>query len=140
MIIYEIVCNITGERYIGSTTQKLSHRLHKHTYGAKSNHPRSNYKSKQIINRGDYQVNILEEGDIDMKREQYYIETLENINDRNAFGLNKQRIKERDKKRSPESMTKRREYSKNYKEYQRTWGGDCRTHNNLLLISLDLFE
>jgi len=138
MIIYEIVCNITGERYIGSTNQKLSHRIHKHVYGARSNHPKSNYKSKEIILRDDYQVNILEEGECGKEREQYYLETLENINDRYAVGHNKQRIRDRDRPRS--KNPKRKEYSKNYKAYQRTWGGDERSHNNLLLISLDVFQ
>ena len=138
MIIYEIVCNITGERYIGSTKQKLEYRIQKHRWGAKSNHPTSNYKSKQIMLRGDYQVNIIEEGDFGMEREQYYIETLVNVNDRYAVGYNKQRIRDRDRPRNKDP--KRREFSKNYKAYQRTWGGDCRSHNNLLLISMDLFQ
>ena len=140
MIIYEIVCNITGERYIGSTSQTLQFRMYKHTYGAKTNHPKSNYKSKEIINRGDYQANILEEGDFGREREQYYLDTLENINDRNAFGRNKQRVRDREKRNGRSKVPKRMEYTKNYKAYQRTWGGDCRSHNNLLMISMDLFE
>ncbi len=124
MIIYEIVCNITGERYIGSTKNTLKQRIHSHTYGARSNNPRSNYKSKQIIVRGDYQENILEEGDFGKEREQYYIETLPNINDTYAFGINKQRSKDR---------------HRIMKRYIRSWGDD-RRHNNLLRISMDLFH
>jgi len=142
MIIYEIVCNITGERYIGSTTTLLKYRIQKHVYGAKSNHPKSNYRSKEIINRGDYVVNVLEEGEFGMEREQYYMDMLDNINDRQAVGYNMERKKARDKAKDRLRCKdpKRMEYNKIYNAYRRTWGGDCRTHNNLLLISMDLFK
>ena len=151
MIIYEIVCNQTGERYIGSTKLKLNKRMWGHR--RKSN----TTISKQIIIRGDYQVNIIEDGDFGKEREQYYIETLPNINRINACGFDKERERKRKREASknPENKMRNRErkqkwrennkdksrqYDRNYKAYQRTWGGDCRTHNNLLLISLDLFE
>jgi hypothetical protein len=44
--IYKIVCNITGEQYIGATTQKLSQRLTCHV--SKKNTDKK-YKSKEII-------------------------------------------------------------------------------------------
>ena len=51
--IYEIVCNITGERYIGSTTKKLSRRLTNHK-------EKTNLcKSRQIIEKGDFYINLL---------------------------------------------------------------------------------
>ena len=54
-IVYEIVCNITGERYIGSTTSKyLSSRISHHR------HQQSTCCSKEIINRNNYCYNILE--------------------------------------------------------------------------------
>jgi hypothetical protein len=55
--IYKIVCNITGEQYIGATTQKLSQRLTCHV--SKKNTDKI-YKSKNIILRGDYQIVLIE--------------------------------------------------------------------------------
>jgi hypothetical protein len=53
--IYEIVCRITGEKYIGSTFQpRLSQRLTKHVSGGNT------CMSKQIIDRGDYFINLIE--------------------------------------------------------------------------------
>ena len=52
--IYEIVCNITGERYIGSTTLILSQRLAEHR------NLKSKCSSKIIIQRNDYYINLLE--------------------------------------------------------------------------------
>jgi len=54
-IIYEIVCNETGERYIGSTTSNLSTRIAHHKIIKKNM-----CCSKQIINRNNYCYNILE--------------------------------------------------------------------------------
>lgn len=47
-IIYKIICNITGEQYIGSTFMNLKKRIADHK--AKSN----KCSSKQIIDRGDW--------------------------------------------------------------------------------------
>lgn len=63
-IIYSIECFITGEIYIGTTTQTLKRRMTKHT--GRDNHT----ASKEIINRDCYMVNILEE----------LIDTPQNIN------------------------------------------------------------
>jgi hypothetical protein len=54
-MIYEIKCNITNEKYIGSTKQKIKKRLYSHI--CKSN----TCSSKQIIERGDWTFKILEE-------------------------------------------------------------------------------
>jgi hypothetical protein len=52
--IYAIVCNETGEMYIGSTSKPIHHRL--------SQHKSSNNKcsSKQIIERNNYKLQLLE--------------------------------------------------------------------------------
>lgn len=52
--IYAIVCNETGEMYIGSTSKPIEHRL--------SQHKSSNNKcsSKQIIERNNYKLQLLE--------------------------------------------------------------------------------
>ena len=84
--IYVIICNKTGERYFGSTTQPLCKRLAGHIsqrncgYGS---------RSKSIILRGDYDMVLLEDYPCNslselMKRECYYIRNNECIN-RNMF-------------------------------------------------------
>ena len=53
--VYEIVCNQTGERYVGSTVLRMCLRkaLHKQKYNGCS--------SKPIIDRNDFKINILED-------------------------------------------------------------------------------
>jgi hypothetical protein len=153
MIIYEIVCNITGERYIGSTTTSLKKRLSIHKT------PKNKCSSKQIITRGDYVVNILEEGDFErFEREQYYMNSLPNINQRNAIedmihkkryaiewgrseaGKKYYRDWARKKRLSCEVSNKERIYAREKARWRSSMGGDERRHNNLLLISMDLFK
>lgn len=51
--VYEIVCNQTGERYIGSTTNMDKRKSNHVTKGNKCS-------SKAIIERNDFKINILE--------------------------------------------------------------------------------
>jgi hypothetical protein len=64
--IYKIVCNITGDQYIGATTQKLSQRLTCHV--SKKNTDKK-CKSKDIILRGDYQIVLIENYSCNNKEE-----------------------------------------------------------------------
>jgi hypothetical protein len=56
--IYKLVCNVTGEVYFGSTCVGLSQRLQKHKdcfrYGGRCS-------SKQIIERGNYNIILCQE-------------------------------------------------------------------------------
>jgi len=52
--IYKIVCNITGEVYYGSTKNKLIDRLRLHKH-------RKNCMSKQILERGDYEMILIKD-------------------------------------------------------------------------------
>jgi hypothetical protein len=77
--IYEIICNLTKERYIGSTIQALSMRLCGHRTD------RNMCKSKQIIERGDYYINLLEDYSCEnkeqlLKKEREWFDNLECIN------------------------------------------------------------
>ena len=70
--IYIIKCNITGEYYIGST-RNLAKRMKGHRC------PSNKTGSKAIIERGDYNVEVLEEIDegVDLAyREQEYMENM----------------------------------------------------------------
>ena len=53
--IYQIVCNITGETYIGSTVRSLEERLQGHKKMREGHEV-----SKQIVERGDYYIELLE--------------------------------------------------------------------------------
>jgi predicted GIY-YIG superfamily endonuclease len=79
-LIYEIICNLTNERYIGSTT-KLNVRKSQH----KSSY--NNCSSVRIIERGDYTFRVLEEIEVEKKedlliRERHYVELGDCINPR----------------------------------------------------------
>jgi len=76
--IYKIVCNETGEQYIGSTVQKmlctrLAHHVSKH----------NKTTSRTIIDRGNYEICLIENYPCSSKdelhmRERFFIETLDN--------------------------------------------------------------
>ena len=78
--IYQLICNKTGKRYIGATTQKyLSTRLAHHV--SKKN----TTSSKEIIDFGNYEMVLIESYPCSSKdelhqRERYFIETLECVN------------------------------------------------------------
>ena len=77
--IYNIVCNITGETYYGSTVQKISVRMG--THRKKDNI----CCSKQIIERGDYHYGLVEDYKCDnleqlLMRERYYIDNNDCVN------------------------------------------------------------
>ena len=67
--IYQIVCNITREVYIGSTCCSLEERLRLHKI------IRAECCSKQIIERGDYYIELLETYPCETKHELLLKET-----------------------------------------------------------------
>ena len=93
-ITYCIVCNITGEKYYGSTVTTLSRRMSSH----KCN---KDCCAKTIIERGDYDVYIL--GEYETKQEAKIKE--------NWYIINKECInKNRVKITYEESIERQREY------------------------------
>ena len=87
-VIYEIVCNITGERYIGSTLN-YSDRKYKHKIDIDS---KKKCESGTIIKRGNFNFNKLETFYClyelsKLLKEQYYLDNLNNINKQRAFTL-----------------------------------------------------
>jgi len=86
-LVYEIFCNQTGMRYIGSTIASLEERILQHIYHNKRYKlgKTASCSSFQILDGGDYTVSILEnveyENVIELRvREQFFLETLNNIN------------------------------------------------------------
>jgi len=85
--IYKIVCNTTGEVYIGSTVQSLSKRLRSHKKDYKRFHEgRSNYMTSfVIIERGNYEILLVESYSCNSRqelhqRERFYIEHEQCVN------------------------------------------------------------
>ena len=77
-ITYCIVCNITGEKYYGSTIKLLKERMYQHKH-SKSN---TSY-SKQIIVRNDYDIFQLGEYETELEarlKEKWYIDNKTCIN------------------------------------------------------------
>lgn len=77
--IYKIVCNETGDVYIGSTATRLCNRLARHKHG------KQYYSSKQIIERNNYQMILIENYPCETKeellwRERYYIDNTNCVN------------------------------------------------------------
>ena len=86
--IYQLICLTTGERYIGSTTEPtIARRLagHCRTYKYYSKNGKGFTRSYPIIERGNYQIELLETFPCNSKdelnaREGHYIRTLECVN------------------------------------------------------------
>ena len=96
-ITYCIFCNISGDKYYGSTIQKLNKRISKHISEAKQDLTCS---SKQIIKRGDYEVYIIGEyktlEEARMK-EKWYIQNKPCVNIRQVCVTPEERKKQRKK-------------------------------------------
>ena len=83
-IVYKISCNLTGECYIGSTTQKINRRMECHTREATL----EKYKDTcstccVIIRRGNWKYDILETNELEgielRMKEQEYMDTTDNL-------------------------------------------------------------
>jgi hypothetical protein len=143
--IYKIVCNITGEIYIGSTCEPtLARRLAKHRdcYNCwKRGKKSSNVKSFQIIERGDYSIVLIENINCETKeqllrRERFHIESNTCINKfiplrtkAEWYLDNKENIAEQKKQYREEHKEETKEYHKEYylknkeqqKQYQKEY-------------------
>ena len=118
--IYKIVCNITNEIYVGSTTLSLSERLRQHTnhYKCYLNNKSHNYSSFVIIERGNYDIVLLENYPCETKeqllmRERYYFDTLNCINKFRPI-FTKNEYKDYNKQYRIENKEKLKDYNKQY--------------------------
>ena len=127
--VYQIVCLTTGEKYIGSTTQKtLALRLAGHVRGFKSwkNGNQDFVSSYPIIERGNYQIELLEAYPCNSKdelnaREGHHIRTIDCVNKYVAgrthqeyYEDHKTEIIERHKAYNEAHRTERAEHQKAY--------------------------
>ena len=110
--IYRIVCNETGEVYIGSTSRTLGERLRGHISESNRNKTQIKTKSSQIIERCNYYMEELESTNIQEKRfilERYYIENIPNC-------INKYIPTRTDKEYYDDNREKNKVYKKEYRE------------------------
>jgi len=120
--IYKIKCNETGEQYFGSTTCSLQLRLNGHKSKTKC---KSQCMSRQIINRGNFQIELVEnycceESNELHKRKRFYIDNNECINHviptrtQNEYReVHKEKLKELNRKWEKEHRQERSIYSNN---------------------------
>jgi len=118
--IYKIVCNITNEIYVGSTINTLNVRL--------GHHKKNNCISRQILERGDYKILLIENYPCKTKqdllwRERDYIEKLDCINEKKPIitideRKEKQKMlsKKQHAKRPIEYKEEKQIYDKSYRE------------------------
>ena len=143
--IYRIVDNTNGNVYVGSTKLDLERRISLHISNNK-NPNNSNCSSDIIIQNNDYFYEIIEECDLNNRkeRERYYINHTEKcINTIKLNGTNfKANMKKHDAKRNkcPIRIAYMRKSDNDRYYWRNSWGGDKRHNNNLLQIDLDLFK
>jgi hypothetical protein len=85
--IYKIVCNKTGNTYIGSTCEKLSNRLahHRRAYKYYLNANKMYSTSFEVLKNDDYNIVLIEEVNCKNKdqllsRERFYIDSISCVN------------------------------------------------------------
>jgi hypothetical protein len=108
-LIYEIVCNETNERYIGSTfeptvARRIAYHRRQHTHIC---------SSKQIIDRNNYIYGLLETVNVNSRdelrmKEREWFDKLECINIRKPF------------RREDEKQDYKKEYYNSHQEYYKT--------------------
>ena len=118
--IYKIVCYETGEVYIGSTINSLEYRLDSHKHHANT------CCSKQIIDRGNYYIELLETYPSESKyellrKEGEYQKSIECINihiagrtQKEWYELNKVMVHKKQKQYRENNKEELTKYSRNY--------------------------
>ena len=146
---FKIYCieDINGNKYIGSTCQKyLCQRLSGHRN--KDNTCSSN--KLDLYNSFIYTIEECDEENRN-EREQYWIDNTNCVNMHNVihdkkeyhkqyYKDNRDKINENAKQYYIDNPEKMKEYKKQLYYYQKSWGGDKRRDNNLLLIDIDVFN
>ena len=128
--IYQII-NVEGERYIGSTKQSLQRRYNCHKANNKLKNPTGWTTADKLMSKPN-KIVLIENTTKEqvLKRERYWIERLNNVvNKFRPFRSEEERIMEK------------RQWSKDNRKYQESWGGQLRGYNNCILrIDTKLFE
>ena len=141
MVSIYCIEDINNLKYIGSTKQKLNKRLNKH----KSDKKMNRYISSKLLDLENSKIYQLEScGESNRKeREQYWIDNTTCVNQLNTL-FDRKQYQEENKEHKTEfnkqHYQENKEYRKQIYQYQNSWGGDKRFHNNLLKIDLLLFD
>lgn len=120
--IYKIVCNVTGNIYIGSTCEPtLARRLAGHRYSYKSylNGKHDYVTSFKIIQNNDYDMVLIESYPCETKdqlhaRERYYIESIECVNKNIPHSTPKESVKKYYENNKKQIQEYNKEYQKQY--------------------------
>jgi len=120
--IYKLVCNISNKIYIGSTCEPtLARRLANHVSDFKKwkNGKHRKITSFEIIEQGDYYIELLEIypctiNEELLKRERFYIKSLDCINKIKNLNCTDEDKKERNKIYQGNNKDKIKEYKKEY--------------------------
>ena len=124
--IYNIVCNLTGETYYGSTTQKISARMGTHRRN-------KDCCSKQIIERGDYHYGLVEDYKCDNSeqlrmRERYYVDNNDCVNKvipirtkEEGAAMKKVYQQEHNEEIAAYQKVYQQEHNEEISAYQKTW-------------------
>ena len=119
--IYEIVCNTTGKKYVGSTINaKLCHRLSDHVSAYRrylNGKLKSKYTSFNVLEGGNYKIYLLERCPCEskeelLKKEREYIERLDCVN-KNLPGRSQKEYKKGYYEANKEKLI---EYQKEYQK------------------------
>jgi hypothetical protein len=133
--IYQIYDNTNGNKYYGSTKQKLSKRLsdHRDSYKRFLNGKYSFTTSFKILENGDYTISLIEQVNFNDKieltaRERYFIENNECVNKnvpnrtvKEWYKYNKEQIKEERKEYYEQNKDKIKEYRETNKEKRKEY-------------------
>jgi hypothetical protein len=121
-LIYEIICNLTGERYVGSTFENtVARRVSKHR--SETNLGTNACSSKTIIERDDYRYGLLETIQVNSRDElrmceRKWYDTLDCINLVKPYASEQELLqnkKECDKKHYEENKNERKQYATEYR-------------------------
>ncbi len=128
--IYKVIDNTNNNIYIGSTVEPLNKRL--------NGHKNSSCSSKKIIKNGDYKIELIENYKCNnklelRKREQYWIEKINCINERNAYIDVKKYQSKYYKNYYKINKNKYKQVHKQYNEYKKSFGG-------LTSININIFK
>ena len=141
--IYKIVCNKTGNIYIGSTCEKLSNRLahHRRTYKYYLNSHQMYSTSFEILKYDDYSIILIEEINCKTKeqllaRERFYIDSIECVNKIKPTRTNKEwrednkdKIKQRKQEKAEIIKEQMKQYRQTHKEKIRQYNKQYKNLN-----------
>ena len=133
--IYKIVCNETGEIYIGSCIIDLDKRLWNHK-------SQRDCSATQILDRNNYEILLIENYPCKTNeelrwRERYWFDNINCINKRRPIVT-----EEEEKQTEREYERTRNEYKRKRNHYIKSWGFNkyLGTSLNLLDIDINIFQ